>query len=140
MYLFRPWVLLQSSQQETRSTSCQQCCVRVQRFKRNWSIPTRATLFPHETSVICSVVRCHHPHCSLKALDLEVLLVKKAAIMLFVFRVSMSFCKCRVLGRLLLNEITCWSVSMTSTRSASDLLKFFVSLALNRTCSPREVC
>ena len=31
--------------------------VRVPSFERNWSVPTRAAVFPHETSVICSVVR-----------------------------------------------------------------------------------
>ena len=54
----------------------------------------------------------------------------RAAITLFVFRVSISFCK--NVGFLaissLLNEIVRWSVSMTSTISASDLLKFFASL------------
>ena len=30
---------------------------RVPRFKKNWSIPTRAAVSPHETTVICSVVR-----------------------------------------------------------------------------------
>ena len=50
-----------------------------------------------------------------------------AAMMLFVLRVSISFCKNA--GFLAISfsmiEIACWSVSMTSTISASDLLKFF---------------
>ena len=49
---------------------------------------------------------------------------------LFVFRVSISFCK--NVGFLAISfsmiEITCWSVSMTSANSASDLLKSFASL------------
>ena len=51
----------------------------------------------------------------------------RAAMMLFVFRASISFCKNA--GSLAISvsmfEITCWSVSMTSTISASDLLKFY---------------
>ena len=35
----------------------------------------------------------HHHHCSLKALDLEVFLLMRAVLMLFGFRVSISFCK-----------------------------------------------
>ena len=47
--------------------------------------------------------------------------------MLFVFRVSISLCKnARFLAiSLSMIEIACWSVSMTSTISASDLLKVF---------------
>ena len=51
----------------------------------------------------------------------------RAAITLFVFRVSISLCK--NVGFLaisfLMIEIVRWRVSMTSTNSASDLLKFF---------------
>ena len=50
-----------------------------------------------------------------------------AAVALFVFRVSIPFCK--NVGFLAISfsmiYIMCWSVSMTSTISASDLLKFF---------------
>ena len=53
----------------------------------------------------------------------------RAAMMLFVFGVSMSFCK--KAGFLAISssmiEIACWSESMTSTNSASDLLKSFAS-------------
>ena len=51
---------------------------------------------------------------------------------MFVFRVSISFCK--NVGFLaisfLMLEIVRWSASMTSTGSASDLLKSFASLVL----------
>ena len=47
--------------------------------------------------------------------------------MLLVFRVSISFCTNRKFLAISfsMTEIACWSVSMTSTISASDLLKFF---------------
>ena len=32
-------------------------CRQSAKFERNCSIPTRAAVFPHETSVICAVVR-----------------------------------------------------------------------------------
>ena len=50
-----------------------------------------------------------------------------ATVALFVFRVSISFCS--IVGFLAISfsmiEIACWSVSLTSTISASDLLKFY---------------
>ena len=53
-----------------------------------------------------------------------------ATVALFVFRVSISFCKnVRFLAiSFSMIEITRWSVSMTSTISASDFLKSFASL------------
>ena len=42
--------------------------------------------------------------------------------MLFVFPVSISFCKAISFSMI---EIACWNVSMTSTNSASDLLNSF---------------
>ena len=73
-----------------------------------------------------------HPHqqrCSLKALDIEVFIVMRAALMLFVFRVSISVCKnARFMAiSFSMIEVACWSVSMTSTNSASHLLKSFAS-------------
>ena len=57
----------------------------------------------------------------------------RATVALFVFRVSISFCKNG--GFLAISfsmiEIACWSVSMTSTSSASDLLKSFASLVFH---------
>ena len=66
----------------------------------------------------------------------------RAAMMLFVFRVSISFCKNTQFLAIsfFLLEITRWSVSMTSTTSASDLLKsfaslgFLIALVLDETC------
>ena len=96
--------------------------------KKNWSIPTRAAVFPHETSVVCSVGP-HHQHCSLKVLDLEVFLLMRAVLMLFRFLVSIPFCKkARFLAvTFSMIEIVCWNVSMTPTNSASDLLQSFTS-------------
>ena len=54
----------------------------------------------------------------------------RAAITMFVFRVSISFCKNAgfVAISFSMLDIARWSVSMTSTISASDLLKSFASL------------
>ena len=70
-----------------------------------------------------------------------------ATVALFVFRVWISFCKNA--GFLAISfsmiEIECWSVSMTSANSASDLLKFFASLVfavfgLFSALKPSEIC
>ena len=81
----------------------------------------------------------HHQHCSLKALDLEVFLLMRGVLMLFVFPVSISFCKnARFLAvPFSMIEIACWNVSMTSTNSASDSSPFWFSLSL---LIPSETC
>ena len=77
-----------------------------------------------------------HQHCSLKAIDLEVFCMMRAVMMLFVFYVSISFGKNA--GFLAMSfsmiEIAFWSVSMTSTSSASDLLKSFASFGFHCLC------
>ena len=102
--------------------------VRVASFKRNWSIPTRAAVFLHETSMICSVVRLIINTVRWMLLTLRSPL-RWAAMMLFVLRLSISFSKnARFLTiSFSMIEIACWSVSMTSTSLASDLLKSFAS-------------
>ena len=54
----------------------------------------------------------------------------RAAITMFVFRVSISFCKNALFVAISFSmlDIGRWSVSMTSTISASDLPKSFASL------------
>ena len=56
-----------------------------------------------------------------------------ATVALFVFRVSISFCKnVRFLAvSFSMIEIVRWNVSMTPTNSASDLLKSFASLVFS---------
>ena len=51
-----PWTSLKSARRETRCTWCQLCCEPFRLFSE-CSITTGAAVFPHETSVICAVVR-----------------------------------------------------------------------------------
>ena len=71
-------------------------------------------------------------HCPLKALDIEVSIMMRAAITSFVFCVSVSFCKnARFLAiSFSMIEITCCYMSMTSALSASD--QAFISRALTK--------
>ena len=77
-----------------------------------------------------------HQHCSLKAIDLGVFFMMRAVMMLFVFHVSISFGKNA--GFLAMSfsmvELAFRSVSMTSTGSASDLLKSFASFGFHGLC------
>ena len=65
----------------------------------------------------------------------------RAAFTMFVFRVSISFCKNVGFLAIFFSmiEIARWTVSMTSTSSASDLLKFFASLVFT-VLTPSETC
>ena len=61
-YRVCPWTLLQSSRlvdAVLRVSGVESIfnCRQSAKFQRNCSIPTRAAVFPHETSVICAVVR-----------------------------------------------------------------------------------
>ena len=113
-----PWIALQSSRREIHCTSCQQC-----REHLRLSSECQAS----KELVGDLLGGALHHHCSLKALDIEVFIMMRAATTLFVFCVSLSFCK--NVGFLVISfsmiEITYWSVSMTSAISASNLLIFF---------------
>ena len=62
-------------------------CFQSAKLQKNWSIPTGAAVFPHETSVICSVVRLW--------------LLMRASVALFMYRFLSA--GMRVLGYLFLN-------------------------------------
>ena len=102
-------------------------CRQSAKFLANCSITTRAAVFPRETSVICSVVRLIIDTVLLKAIDIEVFLcderyrgvVRVPCVDFPFWFLATSFS---------MIEIPCWNVSMTSTNSASDLLKSFASL------------
>ena len=81
-------------------------------------------MFPHETSVICAMVRL-----IIDTVYLRLLI--SATVALFVFLVSTSFFENAVF--LAVSFSMTEIASMTSTNSASDLLKFFASLVF--TCA-----
>ena len=130
-----PWTSLRSSRRETRCTSCQRCCEHFRLFSECQSL--KELVDPNEGGCVSAGdvadlfggTLHHHEHCSLKALDLEFLLMR-AVLMLFGFLcVDFLLQECRVLGfSFSMIEIACWNVSMTSTNSALDLLKSFASL------------
>ena len=129
-----PWTSLRSSRLYTRCTSCQLCC---EHFSTVVRVPSCKRTVRSQRGRLCFRVNVGdllgdtlHHHCSLKVLDIEIFIVMSATMALFVFRVSIPFFKNA--GFLAISfsmfEIPCWSVSVTSTNSASDLLKSFASL------------